>query len=147
MFGKSFNIVALTAALASPPAIVAAQSATAGGTLTVQRDQAAPQILIVNRSIAAVNYRPRQGDTEIGFVGTALLPGAKGSATVSGEKGYMRIEARFDKLQPPARFGPEYLTYVLWAVTRKDARKILAKCNTTMPTPSSKSRRTCRRLA
>ena len=27
------------------------------------------------------------------------------------------IDARFDELQPATRFGPEYLTYVLWAIT------------------------------
>jgi outer membrane protein OmpA-like peptidoglycan-associated protein len=29
----------------------------------------------------------------------------------------MHIDARFDKLAPPAQFGREYLTYVLWAIT------------------------------
>ena len=42
---------------------------------------------------------------------------ARGNATVSGEKGYIRIDARFDKLSPPSQFGREYLTYVLWAIT------------------------------
>src|SRR5688572_31463989 len=73
--------------------------------------------LTVERTTPAVNYRPRRGDTEIGFAGTALLPGAEGKAEVSGEKGYMKIDARFDNLQPPQRFGREYLTYVLWAIT------------------------------
>jgi outer membrane protein OmpA-like peptidoglycan-associated protein len=36
---------------------------------------------------------------------------------VSGEKGYIEIDARFENLQPATRFGPEYLTYVLWAIT------------------------------
>ena len=36
---------------------------------------------------------------------------------MSGEKGYIEIDARFDKLAPPEQFGPEYLTYVLWAIT------------------------------
>src|SRR5688500_3913037 len=29
----------------------------------------------------------------------------------------MKIEARFDKLEPAQKFGREYLTYVLWAIT------------------------------
>jgi hypothetical protein len=53
----------------------------------------------------------------VDFAGTALMPEARGYAEVSGEKGYMRIDARFDELQPPTRFGPEYLTYVMWAIT------------------------------
>jgi outer membrane protein OmpA-like peptidoglycan-associated protein len=72
---------------------------------------------VVGRTTAAINYRPRRGDTKIDFAGTALLPQARGSATVSGEKGYIKIDARFDKLQPASRFGREYLTYVLWAIT------------------------------
>ena len=51
------------------------------------------------------------------MAGTALLPLAHGSAKVAGEQGYMKIEARFEKLEPASRFGREYLTYVLWAIT------------------------------
>ena len=75
------------------------------------------RITVVGRTTPAINYRPRQGDTKIDFAGTALLPMAKGSATVSGEQGYMKIDARFDKLESATRYGREYLTYVLWAVT------------------------------
>jgi len=75
------------------------------------------RVTVVGRTTAAINYRPRSGDTKVDFSGTALMPQAKGFAEVSGEKGYMKIDARFDELQPPTRFGPEYLTYVLWAIT------------------------------
>jgi outer membrane protein OmpA-like peptidoglycan-associated protein len=75
------------------------------------------RVTVVGRTTAAINYRPRSGDTKVDFAGTALMPDAKGYAEVSGEKGYIEIDARFDELQPPTRFGPEYLTYVLWAIT------------------------------
>jgi outer membrane protein OmpA-like peptidoglycan-associated protein len=75
------------------------------------------RVTVVGRTTPAVNYRPRRGDTRIDFAGTPLMPAAKGKATVSGEQGYMKVDARFDKLAPPAQFGPEYLTYVLWAIT------------------------------
>ena len=75
------------------------------------------RITVVGRTTRAVNYRPRRGETKIDFSGTALMPTARGYATVSGEKGYILVDARFDKLQPPTSFGREYLTYVLWAVT------------------------------
>jgi len=75
------------------------------------------RVTVVGRTTAAINYRPRSGDTKVDFAGTALLPEAKGFAEVSGEKGYIRIDAHFDELQPATRFGPEYLTYVLWAIT------------------------------
>jgi outer membrane protein OmpA-like peptidoglycan-associated protein len=88
-----------------------------------QHPQASPgqvpvvRIAVIDRTTQAINYRPRQGETEIDFAATALLPAAHGKATVSGEKGYMRIDARFERLQPPRSFGREYLTYVLWAIT------------------------------
>jgi outer membrane protein OmpA-like peptidoglycan-associated protein len=51
------------------------------------------------------------------MVGTALMPRARGEIEVSGKKGYMEISGKFDRLEPPTRFGPEYLTYVMWAIT------------------------------
>ena len=75
------------------------------------------RVTVVGRTTPAVNYRPRSGDTKIDFAGTPLMSMAKGTATVSGEKGYIHIDARFDKLAPPTQFGQEYLTYVLWAIT------------------------------
>ena len=75
------------------------------------------RVTVVGRTTAAINYRPRSGDTKVDFAGTTLLPEARGYANVSGEKGYIEIDARFEKLQPATRFGPEYLTYVLWAIT------------------------------
>ena len=75
------------------------------------------RVTVVGRSVPAVNYRPRDGDTRINFEGTALLPRAKGWAEIEGEKGYIKIDARFDDLEPAGRFGREYLTYVLWAIT------------------------------
>jgi outer membrane protein OmpA-like peptidoglycan-associated protein len=75
------------------------------------------RITVVGRTTPAINYRPRSGDTRIDFAGTPLMPQARGRATVSGEQGYIEVDARFDRLQPATQFGREYLTYVLWAVT------------------------------
>jgi hypothetical protein len=75
------------------------------------------RITVVGRTTPAINYRPRKGATKVDFVGTALLPNAMGTAEVEGKKGYIAIDARFDKLEPATRFGQEYLTYVLWAIT------------------------------
>jgi len=75
------------------------------------------RITVVGRTTPAINYRPRRGDTKVGLQGTALMPQARGEAKVSGEQGYMNVEAKFDKFDSASRFGREYLTYVLWAVT------------------------------
>jgi len=75
------------------------------------------RVTIVGRTVPAVNYRPRRGDTELDMTGTALMPRARGEIEVSGKKGYVEITGEFDRIDPPTRFGPEYLTYVIWAVT------------------------------
>jgi hypothetical protein len=75
------------------------------------------RVTVVGHVTPAINYRPRKGDTEIDFRGTTLMPLALGKAKVSGKKGYIDIDAEFDKLGSPGQFGPEYLTYVLWAIT------------------------------
>jgi outer membrane protein OmpA-like peptidoglycan-associated protein len=89
-----------------------------------QRSAASPQdpvtlyrVTVVSHTTPAINYRPRHDDTPLDFAGTSLLPKAEGRANISGEKGYIRIDAKFDKLEPATRFGPEYLTYVMWAIT------------------------------
>src|SRR5881409_4307417 len=74
-------------------------------------------INVVERQTTAVNYRHRGGSTRLDFRGTPLLPDAHGEAEVEGRKGYMEIKAELKDLQPASRFGPEYLTYVLWAIT------------------------------
>src|SRR5215510_8542200 len=96
--------------------LIAAGLAT--GSATAQQD-AAPifRVTVVGHSTPAINYRPRKGDTEVDFRGTPLMPLALGKAKVQGKKGVIDVEATFDKLDSPTQFGPEYLTYVLWAIT------------------------------
>jgi outer membrane protein OmpA-like peptidoglycan-associated protein len=68
-------------------------------------------------SIVTINYQHRSGSTTIGFQGSPLLPFAKGQAKVAGKVGRIQINAEFSKLEPAQKFGDEYLTYVLWAIT------------------------------
>ncbi|MCU1223420.1 MAG: OmpA/MotB domain protein [Edaphobacter sp.] len=75
------------------------------------------RVKVVQRDLDAVNYLHRSGSTRIAFKGTTLLPLAKGDAKVTSERGGITIEARFEGLTPANGFGPEYLTYVLWAIT------------------------------
>jgi outer membrane protein OmpA-like peptidoglycan-associated protein len=53
----------------------------------------------------------------IDFRGTALMPQARGEAKVESKQGVMKIDADIQKLEPATKFGPEYLTYVMWAIT------------------------------
>ncbi len=75
------------------------------------------RVEVVARTTAAVNYLHRGGATKIDFQGTALMPTAKGRATVESERGVIHVSAEFKDLPQPTGYGPEYLTYVLWAIS------------------------------
>src|SRR5262247_1013944 len=72
---------------------------------------------VVERTTKAINYRHRSGATAVDFRGTPLLPDARGEAKVESKQGYIEIEVEFDDLEQATRFGSEYLTYVMWAIT------------------------------
>ena len=75
------------------------------------------KIEVVARDIPAINYFHRSASTKIGFEGTQLLPSARGSAEVKAQGGRTQIELHLAGLTPANGFGPEYMTYVLWAIT------------------------------
>jgi outer membrane protein OmpA-like peptidoglycan-associated protein len=75
------------------------------------------RIEVVARSTAAVNYLHRGGSTKVDFQGTPLLREAHGTAKVESERGVIKVTAEFKDLAQPSSFGPEYLTYVLWAIS------------------------------
>ncbi len=75
------------------------------------------RVTVVQRSVDAINYQYRSGPTQIDFAGTVLLPKSKGEAMVESKRGRTEIDAKFEHLEAPSRFGREYLTYVLWAIT------------------------------
>jgi outer membrane protein OmpA-like peptidoglycan-associated protein len=75
------------------------------------------RVIVISRSVQAVNYQHRGKPTDVDFAGTALLPSADGKAKVRSKRGTMEVEAEFGNLQKPTTFGSEYLTYVLWAIS------------------------------
>jgi outer membrane protein OmpA-like peptidoglycan-associated protein len=74
-------------------------------------------VVVVSRSVQAINYRHRSGATDVDFAGTTLMSAADGKAKVRSKRGTMEVEADFGSLQSPTTFGSEYLTYVLWAIS------------------------------
>ena len=80
-------------------------------------DQSAPASDVVGKSTTAIGYVVGGGATGVKFKGTELMPDAKGEAKVEAKKGYTEIEVEFKGLQQPGKFGTEFLTYVLWAVS------------------------------
>jgi hypothetical protein len=75
------------------------------------------RVTVIERTTPAINYLYRSGATKIDFRGTVLLPEAKGEATVESKQGRTEVDAEIERMIPPQRFGLEYLTYVLWAIT------------------------------
>ena len=75
------------------------------------------QEVLVDRTVKAVKYAHRSGSTKIDFAGTNLMVNARGEAKVSSHRGALQIKAEFSNLQKSTMFGPEYLTYVLWAIS------------------------------
>ena len=85
----------------------------------VEAGQPAPifRVTVVSRTINAINYHHRSGMTHIDFRGTELMRPARGEARVDSQMGSTKVDVHVDYLSPANQFGPEYLTYVLWAIT------------------------------
>jgi len=81
------------------------------------REAAMFQIPLTSRTVQAVNYEHRRGSTKVDFVGTDMMPQATGHAKVESGRGTMEIGAEFANLERPSKFGSEYLTYVMWAIS------------------------------
>jgi outer membrane protein OmpA-like peptidoglycan-associated protein len=85
------------------------------------------RVTVVERTTNAVSYRHRSGWTKVDLRGTPLAPEATGHVDVNSRPGYIEAKATMDHLQPAQRYGPEYLTYVLWAITPEGRAKNLGE--------------------
>jgi outer membrane protein OmpA-like peptidoglycan-associated protein len=72
---------------------------------------------VVSRTTKAVDYRHLGGSTKVDLRGTELMPQATGEAKVESRTGRLEIDAKLSGMEPANKFGLEYLTYVLWAIT------------------------------
>jgi outer membrane protein OmpA-like peptidoglycan-associated protein len=75
------------------------------------------RVQVFARTTKAVNYRHRGGSTTVDFRGTDLMPEVAGHAKVDGKAGRLAISVELTRMQPASKFGGQYLTYVLWAIT------------------------------
>ena len=76
-----------------------------------------PTAAPVSRTTKAVNYQRKGTTLKIAFHGTDLMQMATGEAKVENKGNRVEIEAKFDGLEDATKFGLEYLTYVLWAIS------------------------------
>src|SRR5437879_1333482 len=70
----------------------------------------------VSRTAKAVHYR-QGGQVKTAFQATELMAGASGEAKVETKRTNVAIDAKFQGMEDATKFGLEYLTYVLWAVS------------------------------
>jgi outer membrane protein OmpA-like peptidoglycan-associated protein len=113
VWGALFASVAILAPSSRSGGVPQASSAAA-----MRADQTSIyQMILVDRTVKAVKYAHRSGSTKIDFEGTDLMSGAKGEAKVDSHRGAMEVKVEFWNMQKPTTFGPEYLTYVMWAIS------------------------------
>lgn len=82
-----------------------------GGIQTIEVADPGGQIL---------SFRPSGGATEVALRGTRLTPGAAARVRVQGRPGVTEVSlprSAVQGLDPASRFGRDFLTYVLWAVS------------------------------
>ena len=75
------------------------------------------RVSVVSRNVESVNYRHLSGSTKIAFRGTTLMPDGSGGAKIASKLGRLEIVEDFHNVRFANSYGPEYLTYVLWAIT------------------------------
>jgi outer membrane protein OmpA-like peptidoglycan-associated protein len=111
--------VKLSAAFLAVTGILMLQAGPASGQAAPPAAGATPgaSASTVSRTTKAVNFRRAGGGTKIDFQGTELMSGASGEARVQNKGSRTEIEAKFLGLDEATKFGLEYLTYVLWAVS------------------------------
>ncbi len=112
---KTRLLLAVAVALSLP----AVAQTNSQATVEVEHRNSTPtfRVVVISRSVQAVNYQHRSGNSKLDFAGTALMPMSNGEARVNSKRGSIEIEAEFGNLQRPTSFGNEYLTYVLWAIS------------------------------
>ncbi len=75
------------------------------------------QVTLVERTTNVIDFGYQTGEIRLDLEGTCLFPEAHGEATVERKRDHIEIDGEFDNLQDATRFGPEYLTFVIWGIS------------------------------
>ena len=102
------------AMLSASVSMLAAQSQP--GTPSSAAAASTPVANAVSHTTKAMHYRPG-ANTKLPFQTTDLMTGAIGEAKIEAKKTSINIEAKIQGVDEATKFGLEYLTYVLWAVS------------------------------
>jgi outer membrane protein OmpA-like peptidoglycan-associated protein len=76
----------------------------------------APKAASVSHQMKAINYR-NASSSKVDMQGTELMPTANGEAKVQSRTGRVEVELKLSGLEAANRFGMQYLTYVMWAIS------------------------------
>ncbi|HKQ85345.1 MAG TPA: OmpA family protein [Candidatus Acidoferrales bacterium] len=71
----------------------------------------------VSRTAKAITFRRGTGTIKVPLRGTGLMPQGVGEANVENKGNRVEIDAKFQNMEDATKFGFEYLTYVVWAVS------------------------------
>lgn len=104
----------LFAVLAAGTSTLAAQTQPTSATTSAA--STAPVANAVSHTTKAMHYRPG-ANVKVLFQATDLMAGASGEAKIEAKKTGINIEAKIQGVDDATKFGMEYLTYVLWAVS------------------------------
>lgn len=87
------------------------------GTAAQTQQSQIPDADVISKSIKAIGYEVGGGATNVIFLGTTAAPNASGEAKVQAKTSGTDIDLKVQGMPEPTSIGPEFLTYVLWAVT------------------------------
>jgi outer membrane protein OmpA-like peptidoglycan-associated protein len=104
---KTLLRLLISALIATSLAAYAQTSGTAGSTSSAGS---------VSRIAKAVHYH-QGGTVKLVFHATELMANAGGEGKLEAKKANITIDAKFQGMEDATKFGLEYLTYVLWAIS------------------------------
>lgn len=85
----------------------------------------------LDKPVKAISYRARSGASKVALISTGIAPNASGEARVDAPRtGATSIEITVQGLNEPTKFGAEFLTYVLWAVSPEGSTYNLGEVRT-----------------
>jgi outer membrane protein OmpA-like peptidoglycan-associated protein len=87
------------------------------GAAAVAAQTASTNAVPVSRTAKAITFRRGAGTVKVALHGTELMPVGSGEVGVENKGTRVEIDAKFQGMEDATKFGFEYLTYVLWAVS------------------------------
>lgn len=82
-----------------------------------QTQQEEPASNVISKTVHAIGFQVGGGGTKVDMKGTQLMPSAGGEAKIEAKKALTTIQVSLTDMTDPSRYGSEFLTYVLWAVS------------------------------